>query len=169
MYLYSDGKQALCGVSVNRYSERVSKSPIGPAGDFARKIADVILALAETKKGGKDGRWLAENVGRSKDYWNRGFNYKYPFNVNDVEDVATVFGITPYEIALYAQKGVPANVSEGLGKVTNIRQRRRSDVAAANPPDGARRDYPRIVPANPESVKKKAALKDEEMDTDEDQ
>lgn len=80
----------------------------GPAGDFARKIVDVIRDLTLLSGGQIDGRWIAGETTKSKDYWNRAFAHDYPLNVNDVAEAAKIFRVSPYEIAVWARDGIPA-------------------------------------------------------------
>lgn len=104
-------KSRLDGVSLFSYSVGMGKLPIGPAGDFARKIADEILARTLAAGGDRSGRWLEERTNRGKDYWRSGFVYKKPFNTNDVEEAAKAFGVSPFELTRSALASRDATVT----------------------------------------------------------
>lgn len=98
-------------MSLFSYSVLMGKMPIGPAGDFARKIADEILDRTLAAGGDRSGRWLADRTTRGKDYWRRGFAYELPFNANDVEEAANVLGMDPFTLTRAATDRRDSNVT----------------------------------------------------------
>ena len=113
-------------MSENRYTKRMGRKPVGTAGQFAQYVADEVRRLIESDGGDSSGRYLQRAIGRSHTYWEDRLNYSTPFNVNDVEQIATHFGMTPLQL-------IEDAVNESLQDATvidiNVRGSRKTDLS----------------------------------------
>ncbi|WP_218060911.1 hypothetical protein [Leifsonia xyli] len=117
---------------------------MGSAGGSARQVADYVLALVREHGGAADGRWLAFNTSMSKTYAYERLNGIKPFNMNDLDQVASALGTETLSLMRQALVSVPS-------KVKPIRKR--NDELTLDDIEGEERQ---------------AALSDPEMNHDED-
>jgi len=95
----------------------MGRKAIGEAGHFARQIAEEILRMITEAGGDLSGRWLQARTGRAHSYWGARLTGATPFNVNDVETIATIFEMSPRQLI---ENAVPEHVRNA--NVTPIRQ-----------------------------------------------
>lgn len=94
----------------------MGRKAIGEAGHFARQVAEEIQRMITEAGGDLSGRWLQARTGRAHTYWGARLTGETPFNVNDVETIATIFEITPRQLI---ENAVPKQARNG--NVTPLR------------------------------------------------
>lgn len=66
-------------------------------------LADYALSLTTDAGGDRSGRWLDQRTSKGHSYWAECFRYTKPLTVNDVEELAILFDMTPYEFTMRAR------------------------------------------------------------------
>lgn len=77
----------------------VKKEP----SQFAREINAYVRKVIGDQTKAVDGRWLAERTDRSRDYWWKVLTRDDAINANDIQILANLFGVNPYEFVRYAR------------------------------------------------------------------
>lgn len=95
----------------------MGRKAIGEAGLFARQVAEEIQRMITEAGGDLSGRWLQARTGRAHTYWGARLSGTTPFNVNDVETIATIFEMSPRQLI---ENAVPKQFK--TGNVTPLRQ-----------------------------------------------
>lgn len=95
----------------------MGRKAIGEAGHFARQIAEEIQRMVTEAGGDLSGRWLQARTGRAHSYWGARLTGATPFNVNDVETIATIFEMSPRQLI---ENAVPKHARNA--NVTPLRQ-----------------------------------------------
>lgn len=95
----------------------MGRKAIGEAGHFARQVAEEIQRMITEAGGDSSGRWLQTRTGRAHSYWGARLSGATPFNVNDVETIADIFGISPRQLIENASPELAQNAN-----VTPLRQ-----------------------------------------------
>lgn len=71
----------------------VKKQP----SQFARDLNAYVRHVVGQHTTAVDGRWLADRTDRGKDYWRKVLTEDDALNTNDVQILANLFGVNPYE------------------------------------------------------------------------
>lgn len=70
---------------------------------FARDLNAYVRHVVAQHTPAVDGRWLASYTDRGKDYWRKVLTEDNAINANDVQILANLFGVNPYEFIRYAR------------------------------------------------------------------
>lgn len=84
---------------------------------FARHLGQYLWYLVDAEQGDRSGRWLAARTDRSNGYWEKILNVKQAMTTNDIELVAEVFGVSPYQFVRDAREWVDEAAESGAGVV----------------------------------------------------
>jgi len=123
----------------------MGQTPLGPAGDFAAALADVIYDLMIGEGGDPSSRWIASRTSRSKDYWRDVFAHKKPMNANDIAEVSEIFETDPFSLSRDADArmrgnvtSIQSNVSRDLQTMHLDEERHAAETKSTHPDEDLR-------------------------------
>lgn len=70
---------------------------------LARELNDFVRHVLSPYTTAVDGRWLSARTDRGKDYWRAVLAHDNALNANDIQILANLFGVNPYEFVRYAR------------------------------------------------------------------